>query len=85
VKAISFAQTGNSLKAVLDAVAFDSQNATLITDTDGQDTVLMTLECYNGLMETLHLLRSPANLAHLEKSIGQYRAGKTTQRELLDE
>jgi antitoxin YefM len=35
----------------------------------------MSLDHYNGLMETVHLLKSPANVAHLSKSIKQYRAG----------
>ncbi|WP_406947898.1 type II toxin-antitoxin system Phd/YefM family antitoxin [Psychrobacter pacificensis] len=29
---------------------------------------------YNGLMETLYLLKSSANAAHLAKSIEQYRS-----------
>jgi antitoxin YefM len=36
-------------------------------------------------METVHLLRSPQNAEHLNRSIEQYRAGKTTARELVDE
>jgi antitoxin YefM len=31
----------------------------------------MSLDQFNGLMETVHLLKSPANAAHLEKSIEQ--------------
>ena len=36
-------------------------------------------------METVHLLRSPKNAEYLIRSIAQYRAGKTTARELIDE
>ena len=39
----------------------------------------------SGLMETVHLLKSPANAAHLARSIAQFQSGKTTERELLDE
>jgi antitoxin YefM len=35
-------------------------------------------------METVHLLKSPANAAHLARSIEQYRQGKLTQQELAD-
>ncbi|MBE0373576.1 hypothetical protein PFLA_a1339 [Pseudoalteromonas flavipulchra NCIMB 2033 = ATCC BAA-314] len=45
----------------------------------------MSLDYYNSLMETVHLLRSPQNAEHLNRSITQYRAGKTTARELIDE
>jgi antitoxin YefM len=37
------------------------------------------------LLETVHLLKSPANAAHLERSIAQYKQGKVTERDLLDE
>ena len=33
------------------------------------------LETFNGFMETFYLLRSPANAAHLTKSIDQFRKG----------
>lgn len=36
----------------------------------------------NSLMETLHLLQSPANAAHLAKSIKQLRSGKAKKLEL---
>ena len=36
-------------------------------------------------METFHLLRSPANAAHLFKSIEQYKNGKVQKKEITDE
>jgi antitoxin YefM len=44
----------------------------------------MSLDTFNSLMETLHLMKSPANVKHLEKSIGQYRKGQTKTKELVD-
>ena len=44
----------------------------------------MSLDYHNSLMETVHLLRSPANAEHLNRSIAQFKA-QTTQRELIDE
>jgi len=43
----------------------------------------MSLDYFNAMQETLHLLKSPANVAHLEKSIAQYRAGKTQSHNML--
>ncbi|EKO3580583.1 type II toxin-antitoxin system prevent-host-death family antitoxin, partial [Vibrio metschnikovii] len=43
------------------------------------------LDYYNSLMETVHLLRSPANAEHLHRSIAQFKAGKVSQRDLIDE
>jgi len=45
----------------------------------------MSLDSYNSLMETVHLLRSPANAEHLGKSIAQYQAGQIQRRNLLDD
>ena len=44
----------------------------------------MSLDHYNSLIETVYLLKSPANANHLAKSIAQYKAGKTAVRELLE-
>lgn len=46
--------------------------------------VLMSLEDYNGLMETLHLLRSPRNAERLLRSIAQADRGEFLIREPID-
>lgn len=81
---ISFSEARNNLKSVLDGVV-DDADCTVITRRDAEDAVVMSLSYYNSLLETVHLLRSPANAAHLAKSIAQYQQGQTTERELLDE
>ena len=84
MKIVSFTEARNGLKAVLDGVVNDV-DTTVITRRDAEDAVVMSLEHYNSLMETVHLLRSPANAEHLNRSIAQYKAGKTTPRDLIDE
>ncbi|MFT6907740.1 MAG: antitoxin YefM [Oleiphilaceae bacterium] len=84
MRIVSFTEARNGLKAVLDRVINDA-DTTVITRRDSEDAVVMSLDYYNSLMETVHLLRSPANAEHLNRSITQYREGKTTQRELLNE
>lgn len=84
MKVVSFTEARNGLKAVLDSVV-DDANTTVITRRDAEDAVVMSLDYYNSLMETVHLLRSPANAEHLEKSIAQFRQAKTSPRDLLDE
>jgi antitoxin YefM len=44
----------------------------------------MSLDTFNSLMETLHLMKSPANVKHLEKSIAQYRKGQAKTKRLVD-
>ncbi len=81
---ISFSDARSKLKAVLDRVAEDA-DYTIITRRDADDAVVMSLESFNSLLETVHLLKSPANAAHLEQSIAQYRQGHVTEHDLLDE
>ena len=83
MRVINFSDARNQLKSVLDQVVDDS-DYTVITRRDADDAVVMSLHQFNGLMETVHLLKSPANAAHLSKSIQQYRAGKTEERSLVN-
>jgi len=84
MRVINFSDARNQLKSVLDQVVDDS-DYTVITRRDADDAVVMSLDQFNGLMETVHLLKSPANAAHLSKSIQQYRAGKTEERGLVND
>jgi antitoxin YefM len=81
---ISFSSAKNSLKKVLDRVNEDA-DYTIITRQDGDDAVVMSMEFFNSLMETVHLLKSPANAAHLERSVAQFKQGKVVERDLLND
>jgi len=84
MKIVSYTEARNRLKTVLDGVVNDA-DTTVITRRDAQDTVVMSLDHYNSLMETVHLLRSPANAEHLRRSIDQYRAGQTIEHRLVED
>jgi antitoxin YefM len=83
VKIVNFSEARRSLRALLDRVV-DDADVTVISRQDAPDAVVMSLDYYSSLMETVHLLSSPANAAHLAKSIEQARAGRSTQRDLID-
>lgn len=82
MRIVSYTEARNGLKTVLDGVEADA-DITIITRRDGADAVVMSLAHYQSMAETLHLLSSPANAAHLAESIAQYRAGKAKRRELV--
>lgn len=84
MKIVTFSEARNKLKAVLDRV-IDDADYTVITRRDADDAVIMSLEYFNSLLETVHLLKSPANAAHLERSIEQYRQGQIQEKDLLDD
>lgn len=77
MQVVTFAEARNNLKTIMNRVIEDA-DCILITRDDAEDTVVMSLDYYNSLMETLHLLKTPANAAHLQKSIKEFRQSKTT-------
>jgi len=82
MRIITYSHARNALKSVLDDVVNDA-DVTIISRRDAEgDAVVMSLDTYNGLMETLHLTANPANAAHLARSIAELRAGKAKPREL---
>ncbi len=82
MRVINFSEARNRLKTVLDQVVADV-DYTVISRRNAEDAVVMSLDHFNGLMETVHLLKAPKNAAHLAKSIEQFRSGKLEQHELL--
>jgi antitoxin YefM len=84
MKVVNFSDARNRLKSVLDEVTND-RDYTIISRRDADDAVVMSLDQFNSLMETVHLLKSPANASHLAKSIKQYQSGKTVERDLINE
>ncbi len=83
MRVINFSDARNQFKQVIDQVVSDC-DVTIISRRDSDDAVVMSLNTYNSMMETLHLLKSPANVKHLEKSLAQYRKGQTKEKALID-
>ena len=83
MRVVNYSEARNSLKGVIDQAVADA-DFTVIVRRDAPDAVLMSLDTFNGLMETVHLLKTPANATHLARSIEQYRAGQTVVRKPLD-
>lgn len=81
MKIVTYSEARSALKTVLDRVHEDA-DLTVISRRDGADAVVMSLDHYQSIMETMHLLSTPANAAHLAKSIAQHKAGKAKRREL---
>jgi len=71
MRIVSFTQARNGFKSVLDNVVNDA-DYTVITRRDAEDAVVMSMEHYNSLMETVHLLKSPANVVHLSMHLEFY-------------
>lgn len=81
---VNYSEARENFKKVLDRVS-DDCDSTLIKRRDHEDVVLLSKSHYDSIMETLYLMRSPANAKHLERSIAQYRKGQVREKDLLDE
>jgi antitoxin YefM len=83
MRVFNFSEARNNLKRVIDGVVEDADYA-VISRRDDADAVVMSLDTFNSLMETVHLLKTPANAAHLARSIAQLKKGKTKVKRLVD-
>ncbi len=83
MRVINFSDARNQLKQVIDQVVADCDVA-IISRRDAEDAVVMSLDTYNSMMETFHLMKSPTNVKHLEKSLAQYRKGQVKEKALVD-
>jgi antitoxin YefM len=80
---VSYSQLRNNLASYMDEVCND-RAPLFVTRQNARSVVLMSEEDYEGLMETVHLLKSPANAARLLQSIKEADQGKLTERELVE-
>ncbi|OZI49105.1 type II toxin-antitoxin system Phd/YefM family antitoxin [Bordetella genomosp. 5] len=79
---LTFSEARASFKQTLDAVCTDHE-PTIITRQRGDHVVLLSLDDYNSMQETLHLLGSTANAERLRRSLAEFKSGKTLERGLL--
>jgi antitoxin YefM len=82
--AANYTEFRTGLKNYLDNVEFNKETL-IIKRGSGKGTVLISLEEYNSIMETLHLLSSKKNAKRLFESIGQMKTGKKVQHKLIEE
>ena len=79
---LSFTEARAGLKSVMDSVCKDHE-PTVITRVGGDHIVMLSLEDFNSMQETMYLLSSAKNATRLMESIAQLRAGKVKPRALV--
>ena len=80
---ISYSELRNNLASYMDQVC-DDRAPLFVTRQNARSVVLISEEDYEGLMETVHLLKSPANAARLLRSIKEADQGKLTERDMIE-
>jgi antitoxin YefM len=82
--AANYTEFRTGLKKFLDSV--EENNETLIIKRGtGNGTVMISLDEYNSIMETVHLLSFKANADRLYESIKQIKEGKKVRKNLIEE
>jgi antitoxin YefM len=77
MEAINITELRKKMKTTLDSVVDDSKEI-IIHRPNREDVVLVSLNEYNSLKETLYLLSSEKNRKRLFEGIEQVNNGKTT-------
>ena len=83
MRPISITEALADLAAVLDAVTEDLEEV-VITRAGRESAVVVSLREYQALAATAHLLGSPANARHQERSITQLRGGEVEYHKLFE-
>jgi antitoxin YefM len=84
MKAANFTEFRTKLKQYLDDV--ENNNETLIIKRGtGHGAILISLDEFNSILETVHLLSSKKNADRLYKSIQQMKSGKIVIKKLIEE
>jgi len=82
MESLSVSEARANLKAVMDRVVAD-RVAIAIRRPRGQSVVMVSQEEWDGMAETLYLLKSPKNAERLLEAIGGLERNDGVERELI--
>ncbi len=80
---MTYSDARAQLKGVMDRAIHDKQEV-VVTRKKGESVVVVSLDTWNAVTETLHLLSTPKNASRLRASIAQLDAGTGEERELTE-
>ena len=79
---VSYTELRANLAKYMDE-ACDSRAPIHVTRQNARPVVMVSADEFEAMVETLHLLRSPANAARLVRSVEAANKGAVTQRDLI--
>jgi antitoxin YefM len=80
---VTYSEARANLKDVMDRVVEDKTEV-IVTRQKAEAVVMISLSEWNSMIETAHLLSSPANAERLRRSIEQMDAGEGREHELVN-
>ena len=82
MKVVNYSEFRSNLAENLNAVN-DDGDTVVVSRSKGKTVVVMSLEEYNSINETLYLNSSPANRKRLEQAVKNMEQGKFIKRKLV--
>lgn len=79
---INYSTARQNLASTMDRVCEDGAPLVITRSAKGQSVVMISLDEYQSLEETAHLLRSPANARRLMAALKELEQGKGKERKL---
>ncbi|HEX8513972.1 MAG TPA: type II toxin-antitoxin system prevent-host-death family antitoxin [Allosphingosinicella sp.] len=80
---LTYSDARANLKGVMDRVV-DDRTQVVITRQKSEAVVMVSLEDWNAMEETMHLLSTPTNAERLRSSIRQLEAAKGSEHDLVE-
>ena len=83
MNAVTSNKARENLDQLIEQVVSDAEPTIICNDKD-EKVVLLSLDEFNSWQETLYLLSSPANAAHLRRSVREAEEGHIQERDLIE-
>ncbi|MFH2044123.1 MAG: type II toxin-antitoxin system prevent-host-death family antitoxin [Pseudomonadota bacterium] len=84
MRAITYNNAKKNLRELIQDVCKNSEPAIIVGSQSEEQAVLVSLDDFQAMEETAYLLSSPANRAHLEKSLKEVKDGKFVEFSIED-
>ncbi len=81
--AITYSQARKNFTTVINQVC-ENHVPIIITNKSQKPVVVISLEDYNAIEETMYLLRSPKNAQRLYKALDELKQGKYKEHDLIE-
>ncbi|HEY4967667.1 MAG TPA: type II toxin-antitoxin system prevent-host-death family antitoxin [Puia sp.] len=83
MKVLNYSDFRNNLSECLNSVN-DDREIVVVSRTKGKNVVVMDLEEYNSIQETMHLTSTQANRARLRAALEEMESGKHSKHKLIE-
>lgn len=83
MRVVNYSEFRNNLTENLNAVNEDKE-IVIVSRMQGKNVVVMDLDEYNSIQETLHLTSTKANRKRLEDAIVEMNKGKSVKHKLIE-